>query len=302
VGTETLSPTEGGPVPRTAAVSPPLAGTRVVVTRARAQASRLAERLTDLGAEVVELAVIAIDDPVDGGVALAAAMDRVTEGAYAWVVITSTNAVVRAVDALSGRAVPASTRWAAVGASTARALEERGVDPDLVPEVAISDALVDAFPVAPPPAAGAVGSPAPATGEGTVLFVRAERVRDVVAPGLAAKGWMVDEVVAYRTVAGAVDDAVVEEARSCDAVAFTSSSTVERTVDLLGVAGVPPVVMSIGPVTSGSARAAGLVVTGEATEHTLDGLVSVLVAALGSGPGEDRRPSAAGQERPAPSA
>ncbi len=103
----------------------------------------------------------------------------------------------------------------------------------------------------------------------------------MVVPGLTAKGWRVDDVVAYRTVAGEVDPAAVARARVADAVAFTSSSTVERTVDLLGIDGVPPVIASIGPVTSGAARAAGLDVTAEASPHTLDGLVGALVAALG---------------------
>ncbi len=257
-----------------------LAGRTVVVTRARAQASQLVRRLADLGAEVVELPVIAIEDAADGGAALGAAADRVVVGAYEWVVVTSSNAVTRMVAALDGRDLPASTRWAAVGSSTAKALMTRGIVPDLVPDDAVSDALVAVFPVATAPGT-APGRP---TEEGRALFVRAERVRDVVAPGLAAKGWAVDEVVAYRTEAGDVDPAAVARARTADAVAFTSSSTVERTVDLLGVDGIPPVVVSIGPVTSGAVRAAGRSVTAEAEVHTLDGLVAALADALGNPP------------------
>jgi uroporphyrinogen-III synthase len=252
----------------------------VVVTRARAQASVLVDRLTRLGAAVVELPVIAIEDAADGGEALDAAADRIVGGAYAWVVVTSANAVSRVVGALDDREVPPSTRWAAVGSSTAKALMTRGIVPDLVPGDAVSDALVAVFPEAPSPGA----APDPSTAGGRALFVRAERVRDVVAPGLTAKGWRVDEVVAYRTVAGDVEPGAVTRARGADAVAFTSSSTVERTVDLLGVDGVPAVIASIGPVTSGAVRAAGLSVTAEATEHTLDGLVDALADALGEPP------------------
>ena len=244
----------------------------MVVTRARAQASELVQRLGDLGADVVELPVIAIEDAADGGAALVAAAGRVVHGDYDWVVVTSANGASRVVDALGGRPLPTSTRWAAVGTSTAKALQVRGVPPDLVPTEAVSEALVDAFPTAP--AAG------PAPRRGAVLVVRAERVRDVVVPGLVAKGWRVDEAVAYRTVAGAVSPADVGRARAADAVAFTSSSTVERTVDILGTQDVPRVIVSIGPVTSGAVRAAGLEVTAEATVHTLDGLVAAVAGAL----------------------
>ena len=265
------------PVPPVAAPVPgSLNGRTVVVTRARAQASGLVRSLADLGADVVELPVIAIEDPADRGAALAAAADRAVAGAYEWVVVTSGNAVARVVDALGGRALPASTRWAAVGTSTAKALMIRGVVPDLVPERAVSDALVEVFPVAPPHGT----EPGRGTAEGAALFVRAERVRDVVAPGLAAKGWQVDEAIAYRTVAGAVDPDAAALASAADAVAFTSSSTVERTVDLLGPDGIPPIVVSIGPVTSEAARAVGLSVTAEATVHTLEGLVAAVVTAL----------------------
>ena len=272
------APEELPPSPAPLPVPAPgsLAGTRVVVTRARAQASGLVRRLADLGATVIELPVIAIEDPVDGGAALAEAAERIVDGAYEWVVVTSSNGVDRLVGALAGRPAPAAVRWAAVGTSTARALMERGIVPDLVPNVAVSEALVEAFPVAGPPGA----APGRAVTGGAALFVRAERVRDVVAPGLAAKGWRVDEAVAYRTVAGDVDPSSVGAARAADAVAFTSSSTVERTVELLGVAGVPGIVVSIGPVTSASARAAGLEVTVEAVDHTLDGLVAAVAVAF----------------------
>ena len=254
-----------------------LAGRSVVVTRARAQASELVQRLGALGADVVELPVIAIEDAADGGAALATAAGRAVHGDYEWVVVTSANGATRLVDALGGRALPASTRWAAVGTSTAKSLKVRGVVPDLVPADAVSEALVDAFPWADTPAGG---GPGPDTVERHVLFVRAERVRDVVVPGLVAKGWRVDEVVAYRTVAGVVGPGDIERATAADAVAFTSSSTVERTVDILGVDGVPPVIVSIGPVTSGAVRAAGLEVTAEAAVHTLDGLVAAVADVL----------------------
>ena len=195
----------------------PLAGRRVVVTRTRAQASALAARLSELGATVVELPVIAIEDPPDGGRSLDAAADRVVAGAYEWVVLTSTNAVDRLLAVLGDRTAPPAVRWAAVGAGTARRLSEGGVPADLVPETSVSESLVEAFPpVAPGP------PPAPdgrSVGAGTVLLPRAETVRGAVAPGLRAKGWSVDEVVAYRTVAGRPGDEAVAAAVAADAVA-----------------------------------------------------------------------------------
>jgi uroporphyrinogen-III synthase len=254
----------------------PLAGRRVVVTRSRAQASTLVGRLADLGAEVVELPVIAVDDPPDHGEALARAAHRLASGAYQWVAFTSATAVARLLAELGDRAVPPSVRWAAVGPGTARALVDGGRPVDLVPAASLAEALVEAFP----------------DGDGTVLFPRAETVRGALAEGLRAKGWLVDEVVAYRTVAGEPSPVAVMEARGADAVAFTSSSTVARALELLGAGGVPPVVVSIGPVTTESARSAGLAVAAEARPHTIDGLVDALVDALG------RRAAPTGADRP----
>ena len=243
----------------------PLAGRTVVVTRSRVQASALVDRLADLGAQVVELPVIAIEDPPDHREALARSAHRLASGAYQWVALTSPNAVARLETELGGRAVPPSVRWAAVGPGTARALEDGGRPVDLVPGVSLAEALVEAFP----------------DGDGTVLFPRAETVRGTLAEGLRAKGWLVDEVVAYRTVTGDPTTAELAAAGRADAVVFTSSSTVARALDLLGAGGVPPVVVSIGPVTTESARSAGLEVAAEARPHTIDGLVGAVVGALG---------------------
>jgi uroporphyrinogen-III synthase len=260
----------------------PLAGRRVVVTRARSQSSELVDRLTRLGAEVVELPVIAVEEPADGGAALSDAARGLVAGSYAWVAVTSPNAVSRLLAALDDRTVPDTVRWAAVGAGTARALAGGGISVELVPPTAVSEALAEAF-----PPAGDPGGTSPETGDPgrTVLFPRAETVSGALATGLRAKAWLVDEVVAYRTVAGRPDpDAVVAAARA-DAIVFTSSSTVERTADLLGRSGIPPVVVSIGPVTSDAARALGFEVSAEADPHTLGGLVEALVATLGESQG-----------------
>jgi uroporphyrinogen III methyltransferase/synthase len=272
----------------------PLTGRTVVVTRNRAQASVLVDRLTALGAAVVELPVIAIEDAADGGAGLATAAARLVEGAYGWVVFTSANGVSRFLAALRGRAVPDGVRWAAVGTATARRLSEGGFPPDLVPPESVSDSLAEAFPAFPAVDAGGSGAGDIAGLRGgaasNVLFPRAETVRGGLVAGLEAKGWAVDEVVAYRTVAGDPAPESIAAARAADAVAFTSSSTVERTVELLGVPGVPPVVVSIGPVTSATARARGLEVTGEAPESSLDGLVVAVVAALDPAAAPDLRP------------
>ena len=259
-----------------------LSGWRVVVTRARAQAAELVARLTDLGATVIELPAIAIDDPLDGGAALEMAAHRLASGAYQWVALTSSNAVTRLVAALGDRSVPPSVRWAAVGGATARALHDAGMAPVLVPEVALPEALAAVFPDAGPSLSSAAG--AEGVEGGTVLFPRAEAVRAVLAPGLRSKGWLVDEVVAYRTVAGHPAPDAVAAARHADVVVFSSPSTVQSTLDLLSPQSLPALVVSIGPVTSAAARAAGLAVAAEADPHTADGLVAAVVAACGTAP------------------
>jgi uroporphyrinogen III methyltransferase/synthase len=98
----------------------------------------------------------------------------------------------------------------------------------------------------------------------------------VLPEGLRDGGWEVDVVEAYRTVQGTPTPDEAAAAAGADVVTFTSSSTVRN---FLAVAeAVPPIVASIGPITSQTARDHGLEVTIEASEHTIDGLLAALTA------------------------
>jgi uroporphyrinogen III methyltransferase/synthase len=243
--------------------SRPLFGRRIVVTRARDQASALTTRLRAAGADTLELPVIDVVDPSDGGAALRAAAARMHE--YDWVVVTSANGAGRLCGELRDARAFGAARVAAIGPGTAAALRRWGVVPDLLPERFVAESMVEAFP----------------SGTGRVLLPRAAVARDVLPDGLRAKGWTVDVVEAYRTRRPPVTDAMRASARTADAVTFTSSSTVTNFLEAVGVDAVPGVVACIGPVTAETARRRGLHVDVEAVEHTVDGLVDALVAHLG---------------------
>ena len=244
----------------------PLFGRTVVITRAREQASELRTRLVALGANVLEMPAIRLV-PIDF-----ALPDLSTFG---WIVFTSANGVEAFFDrglvpaGLDARAL-APARIAAIGPGTAAALARRGLRADLVPERFVAESLLDAFPAG----SAAEGSP-------RVLLARAEVARDVLPAGLAAKGYEVEVLSVYRTEPVAPDPETAARVQSggVDAITFTSSSTVDNFCDALG-APVPdpqPSVVSIGPVTSETARKRGLRVDVEADPHTIDGLVEALV-------------------------
>jgi uroporphyrinogen III methyltransferase/synthase len=223
-------------------------------------------RLVDLGAEVIELPAITVK-PLE--------FDLPDLSGYAWVVLTSANGVdaffTRGLHArgLDARAL-AGVRLAAIGPGTAAALGRFGVHADLVPDRFVAEALVDAF-------------PAPVSTGERVLLARAERARDVLPEGLAGKGYRVDVVPVYRTVTAEPDPAELERVRAgdFDVVTFTSSSTVENFCRLVGPIAGEFSVVSIGPVTSATAVAAGLRVDVEADPHDIDGLVAAVLGRLG---------------------
>jgi uroporphyrinogen III methyltransferase/synthase len=242
----------------------PLFGRRVVVTRARQQASGLAERLRGLGAAVVELPTIEIVEPADGGAALVAAVAGGRVRDYDWIALTSANAVERLFARLSDARALGDVRVAVVGPATEAALRMRGVVADLVAAPATAESLAATFP----------------TGSGRVLLPQAAIARPTLADGLRTKGWDVEVVEAYGTVAAAPSAEALAAAAKADAVTFSSSSTVDNYLAAAGPGAVPPVVVCIGPTTAATARQRGLDVTVAAAEQSVDGLVAALVAAL----------------------
>ena len=244
----------------------PLHGRRVVVTRARAQASGVARALGALGAEVVELPAIRVEPRLE----TAEVRDAVAGlHSYALVCLTSPNGVrllfeARRAPARDARAL-ANATIAAIGPGTAAALADRGVIADVVPDRFVAEALVQAlegFDVRDRP----------------VLVARAAEARDVLPEALRERGGEVDVVALYETVAEEPDPAALDAAADADYVTFTSSSTVRNLVRAVGDRFPRSArVVSIGPVTSEAAREAGLTVHAEAERHDPEGLVEALL-------------------------
>jgi uroporphyrinogen III methyltransferase/synthase len=250
----------------------PLRGLRVVVTRAEHQAEDLAVPLLRAGAEVVVVPTIAIADPSDGGAGLDAAVGSLRAdpaGRPQWLVVTSVNGARRVLARIPDARALAGVKLAAIGPATAAALAAAHLPPDLVPPKFVAESLLEVFP-APPPAGG------------DVLVARAEVARNTLPEGLAAAGWTVSVVAAYRTVAAAPPAAALAQLAGAHAICFTSPSTFERFAALPGAA-LPAVVASIGPVTSAALTSAGVPVAVEAAEHTVSGLVAALVDAAQAG-------------------
>jgi uroporphyrinogen III methyltransferase/synthase len=244
----------------------PLFGHSVVVTRARAQASGLAARLATLGAEVVEAPAIRIEPRPAGEV------DRVVARLddYSLVCLTSPNGAALLFEALerigSDARALAGVTVAAIGPGTATELRRGGIRADVVPPRSIAEALVDAL------------VDVPVEGR-KVLVARAAEARDVLPAALSSRGAEVDVLPLYDTVAESLDPEQLEAMAGADYVTFTSSSTVKFFLESADGAFPPGArVVSIGPVTTATARALGLEVHVEAVRHDLDGLVDALVA------------------------
>lgn len=259
----------------------PLAGRRVVVTRARAQASELSEALRALGAEVVEIpairiAPIAASDDIDGAIGLM--------GDFRLVVLTSVNGVDALFARLAergrdARALSSQATVVAIGPATAERLAAHGVRADLVPERYVAEGVLEAL-----EGRDLGGVP--------TLVARARESRPLLVDELRARGAAVHEVALYDTVPEPVDAESAARAETADYVTFTASSTVRRLMEALGPDAAERLrgarVVSIGPITSDTAREEGLTVHAEAAEHTIPGLVAALVADVAGAPAERR--------------
>jgi uroporphyrinogen-III synthase len=252
----------------------PLAGRRILVTRAAHQASKLSDALRALGAEPVEVPVLEIQppesyEPFDDALRH---LDR-----FDWLILTSTNSLqqlsLRCQRFGVNPAKAEGLNVAAVGRATAEAARHFGLHVDIVPETYVAESLVAAL--------------APRIAGKKVLLARAAVARDVIPDALRAAGARVDVVDAYRNILpeSAPEQLRAALAKPIDAATFTSSSSVTHLAEAAEQAEIafplPGVrAVSIGPMTSQTLRKNGWAPAIEANPHDIAGLVSATVHIL----------------------
>ncbi|HUP45849.1 MAG TPA: uroporphyrinogen-III C-methyltransferase [Thermoanaerobaculia bacterium] len=251
----------------------PLFGKRVVVTRAREQASQLVQLLVDSGADVLQFPTIEIAPPQSWE-----SLDLVIDGRYDLVVFSSVNGVRGYFDRLFAKGedarVLAGSLIAAVGAPTAAELRGHGIIPDLVPDKFQSSALL---PLLEENQRGI-----------RTAVVRAEEGSDDLIDELRRRGGHVDLGVAYRNLAVEAD---LDELRqrigddAIDVVTFTSGSTVENFFSRLTAAErarllARAIVASIGPVTSEAIKLYGRAPDVVAAEASVQALHDAVVESM----------------------
>ncbi len=253
----------------------PLAGRRILITRARQQAGSLANALQTLGAEIQTVPMIAIAPP-DSYAPLDAALQTLAD--FDWLILTSTNgahifAERAAALGITPQKAPA-LRIAAIGPATAQVLSESGWPVACIPKAYVAESVIASLRDSIP--------------NKQVLLVRAKTGRDVIPEALTQLGARLTLAEAYQTI---VPDEAGTQLRAIFAaenplphlVTFTSSSTVQNFFQLLRAAGFATLpagiaTASIGPITSQTLCAHGITPTIEAAEHTISGLVADIVS------------------------
>ena len=245
----------------------PLFGCSILVPGSPATSSKLADRLTTLGAEVMMSPAIEIDDPPDWA-PVDSALDSLSH--YDWLVFSSANGVDRLIQRLRQRGEDvrrfAGIRLAAMGPGTADRLASYQLRADLVPDDFVAESLAQAL--------------IEQSDNMTFLLARASRGRQVLAELLEAAGGAVEQIVVYSS--RDVEQPDLETARRLSAgevdwVAVTSSATARSLARLYGDSLLSTRVVSIGPITSATLRELGIDPAAEACPSTTDGLVEAIL-------------------------
>lgn len=248
----------------------PLAGRRILITRAKKQAGSLAALLRAQGATVIQIPSIEIRPPKSYAALDSALRDLAS---YDWLILTSVNGVEALFARLAKLRKRASAlqhlKITAIGPATKRAIEERRLRVDVVPREYVAESVVRAL------RRRVKGK--------RVLLVRAKVARDVIPQQLRRAGAHVDVVEAYETVVPKDSARRLKAALNGnrpDVITFTSSSTVRNFMALAGKNKLNGIrLASIGPVTSATLRELGHKPTISAREYTMAGLVKAIVAA-----------------------
>lgn len=253
----------------------PLFGKRVLVTRARSQASVFSEKIEALGGEPWESPTIEITDPDD----YTPMDDAIREiHSYDWLILTSVNGVKFFMNRMRYLRKDirelSHIKIVAIGPKTREEIENYGIFCEFMPEEFVAEAILEVL-----------------KGQDVkgkrFLLPRADIARKILPETLSIMGAEVNEVVAYKTVEGLGDKAELIkmlEDKKIHILTFTSSSTVKNFVKKLGqeqlglIKDIP--VACIGPITAKTAKDLGLQVDIEAKEYTIDGLIQEILEYL----------------------
>lgn len=245
-----------------------LAEKRILVTRPRAQAANLCDKLFALGAVPILFPTIVIA-PAEDLAAIDHAIASLEQ--YHWAIFTSVNGVSafwqRLAIAKKDAHAFSNIKVAAIGPATASALQHHGVHPEFVPEEYVAERILDGI--------GDVQGQ-------SILLPRADIARKALALELKRRGAHVNELAVYQTLPAAADTQALAQLRhGVDIVTFTSSSTARGFIKLLN-GNVHDLLASslvacIGPITAQTVRELGMNVDIEARDYTTAGLVQAMV-------------------------
>jgi hydroxymethylbilane synthase len=244
---------------------------RVLVTRPAGQADDLVSALRSAGLDPVKVPTIKVEiDPPRGDLDAAASLLYT----YRWVAVTSSNgarAILTAAERV--RTELGAPNWAAIASSTKRVLEREGIDVAFQPSRPTSASLAAELPLVP--------------GD-RVLVLHGDLAGDRLAASLRARGAVVDDVIAYRTLEAPEDSRPLLRAAAAGTIAaavFTSGSTARGLATLgraeaIDVHALPAV--CIGPETADEARTAGFRVIAVSPTPDPTALAATTANALGA--------------------
>ncbi|MDU7904366.1 MAG: uroporphyrinogen-III C-methyltransferase, partial [Peptostreptococcaceae bacterium] len=248
-----------------------LFGKNILVTRARTQSSTLVEKIMDLGGNPIEIPTIKIEK-VENNKELENEINNIKK--YNYLILTSQNGVNIFFDKLNEMnldlRVLANLKICAIGPATAKELKKRGIIADIVPEKFVGEAMYDTLKDM-------------LNNNDNILIPRGSNARDFLVDKLS-EICNVKEVYTYNTI---IEDKYKEEIiallneNNVDYITFTSSSTVSNFIDIIGVDNIDKLkntkVISIGPITSNTAKELGLKVYKEPTNYTINDLINCII-------------------------
>ncbi len=251
----------------------PLWGKKVVITRSREQASVLVKKIWDLGGIPLEFPTIKISKEADL-TQLAEAFKHIND--YQWIIFTSVNAVEIFFDEMKLNNIDIRDLYrikiCAIGPATRKKLEDWGLKVEVMPDEYRAEGVLEAL-------NGII------TEEERVLMPRARGARDVLPETLRKWGLQVDEIKIYSAALVAGENADIPDniiQGKVDYLTFTSSSTVNNFVEIMGLENISKLgkeikIACIGPITADKARELGFEVKIVAEEYTIDGLVQAIL-------------------------